>query len=167
MKRFTFVVSVLMNPIAFRQCLCRLFFSVSSLLNFWTSFYFSAARLSHSKHIMIPKMIGRGLISVLLALLAPIAASAEDAPTTKLHTIVTSSSQSVLFDVGINDKPSQTLEWSEATGTLTAKVTYSELSGHEAVETAPSDCRTLFFPFPTVKLDAQNNLGRVCKIAER
>ena len=92
-------------------------------------------------------MIGRGLISILLVLLAPIAVSAEDAPTTRLRTIVMSSSQSVLFDVGINDKQSQTLEWSEATGTLTAKVKYSEISNHETVATAPLDCRTLFFPF--------------------
>jgi hypothetical protein len=50
------------------------------------------------------------------------------------------------------------LEWSEATGTLTAKITFGEIPSYGVVEEGPSDDRSFFLPFPAVKLDSQNNL---------
>ena len=62
------------------------------------------------------------------------------------------------FDVGANDKLSQTLDWNKETRTLSAKVTYSEVSGGGDDELDPANYKTFTLPFPTVALDGKNNL---------
>jgi hypothetical protein len=62
------------------------------------------------------------------------------------------------FAVGANDKLSQNLEWDNDTQTLFAKVTYSEVSGGGEDEMDPANYKTYALPFPTVKLDQNNNL---------
>lgn len=57
-----------------------------------------------------------------------------------------------------NDKLSQELRWNKETQTLEACVTYSLVSGGGDDEDDPSNYKTFELPFPTVKLDQNNNL---------